>query len=295
MQNHSNNGLKMKVIAFAIQKGGQGKTKTALHAGYWGMEIGQRVLFVDLDPQNAKTNLNSESLIDTDASAAIGNLSGTLRDLARSNGLQIPDDAAVASGIIDENDHRKPAYFDENGAFIQVDSRLASLHFEMDTFRKKLQIARKKFELYAQDFDVCIIDTGPGNIYPLILAMSLADQVIAPCTMDDNAIAGLDSLTANLLEVRREIGSGFNLAPLGILPNRINRTRARHLQSLNGLRESAWGGHVLPVELYDRGAIEESSTRAVWRTQRGETSSSIAAQEMVEACKCIYSLVGLGE
>jgi len=295
MQIQSKSGLKMKVIAFAIQKGGQGKTTTALHAGYWGLEIGERVLFVDLDPQNAKTNLDSEFLINTVESAAVGNLSGTLRDLAFSNGLEVPEDAAVASGIMDENDHRKPAYFDQNGAFIQVDSRLASLHFDVDTFRKKLLIARKKFEDYAQDFDVCIIDTGPGNIYPLIMAMSLADIVIAPCTMDDNAIAGLDSLTANLLEVRRKIGSGFNLAPLGILPNKINRTRTRHMQSLALLRESAWGGHVLPVELYDRGAIEESSTRAVWRTQRGESSSSVAAMEMVDACKCIYKLVDLGE
>ena len=296
MHTQSKTGKKMKVIAFAIQKGGQGKTKIALHGGFWGLEVGQRVVFLDLDPQNARAKLNNESLVDTQQTAAIGNLSGTLLDLPKLNGYEIPADGATASWLFDAEDQRKPVFFEENGALIQVDSQLASLNFDVNTFPEKMAIARAKFDVLANDFDVCIIDTGPGNLYPLIVALGLSDHVIAPCTMDDNAIAGLDSLTANVLEVRKASGMNFDLAPLGILPNKINRARSRHMQSLNALRKtSAWKNHVLPVELFDRGAIEESSTRPVWRTQRGETSSSAAATEMVKACMYIYKMVGLGD
>ncbi|MAF04666.1 ParA family protein [Herbaspirillum sp.] len=293
MHIHSKTGRKMKVLATAIQKGGQGKTKIALHLGFWGLELGLKVLFVDLDPQNAEVDLESDTLVDTSDGNVIGNLSGTLRDLAQINGCPLPADGAVASGLFDAKDDRKPVYFQENGAFIQVDSKLAYLQFNAKTFPEKMAIVRKKFEQLAEHFDVCIIDTGPGNLYPLVVALGLSDHVIAPCEMDNNAIAGLGSLTANVLKVRKASGMSFELAPLGILPNMIQKDRARHIRSLNDLRnKSAWKNHVLPVELYYRAAIDESETRPVWRTVRGE-SKSAAAEEMVLACMYIYKLVGL--
>ena len=94
--------------------------------------------------------------------------------------------------------------------------------------------------------------------------------------------------------VRRvaERGTNPRLASLGVLPNQIDKKRAFHRTTLQEMRET-WGDGVLPVELYERAAIDVAKDRPVWRTEAGTMSRSVAAKEMMAVCACIANRMGL--
>ena len=94
--------------------------------------------------------------------------------------------------------------------------------------------------------------------------------------------------------VRRvaERGTNPGLASLGVLPNQIDKKRAFHRTTLQEMRET-WGDGVLPVELYERAAIDVAKDRPVWRTEAGTISRGVAAKEMMAVCACIANRMGL--
>ena len=80
-----------------------------------------------------------------------------------------------------------------------------------------------------------------------------------------------------MVRVRDETGLNPKLAPLGVLPNQVDKKRAYHRDVLADMRQ-AWGENVLPVTLFERAAIDIAKDRPVWRTDRGE-SRSVAAKK----------------
>lgn len=268
----------MKTIVVANQKGGVGKTTVARHLAFYGVEKGLRVLAVDMDVQ--------------------GNFSTTFKAVEEDSGMAALRESAVApvpglvaSGLFDASNKHKPVVCDRAGLLWYVEADAGIVEVERHDLEQVIRAGQKRFAELGKEFDVCVLDTGPTVSNLLVVALSVGDFVVSPCKPDRDAIAGLASFFSNVVRVRDETGINPKLAPLGILPNQVNKAWAYHRSVLSEMRQ-AWGEGVLPVELYERAAIDVAKDRAVWRTDRGE-SKGLAAQEMKNVCAYIYNRMGL--
>lgn len=259
----------MKTLVVANQKGGVGKTTTARHLAFYGAEKGLRVLAVDMDVQ--------------------GNFTTTFQNIAEKNGFKVDVNGLHASGIFEPSNSNNPVQCAKNLFYIGADPGIVEV--ERRDLEQVISEGQKRFRILGESFDVCVVDTGPAVSNLLVAALSIGDYAISPCKPDRDAIAGLAGYFSNVIRVRDNSNINPKLAALGVLPNQINKKRAYHKSVLAEMREH-WGDSVLPVELYERAAIDVAKDRAVWLTDKGE-SHSLAAREMKAVCKYIYQQMGI--
>jgi chromosome partitioning protein len=271
--------MMMKSVTFANQKGGIGKTTTSRHQFWHFVEKGKRTLGIDLDIQ--------------------GNFTRTMLNMAAANGIKLPEDdfgrpalpkdALVASGLFTPDNVAQPLQVGENAFLIGADAGM--LDVERADLDAVVATGQERFAALANDYDVAIIDTGPSVSGLLVVALSVSDFAVSPCKPDRDAVEGLMGFFTNVRRVA-ERGTNPRLASLGVLPNQIDKKRAFHRTTLQEMRET-WGDGVLPVELYERAAIDVAKDRPVWRTEAGTMGRSVAAKEMMAVCACIANRMGL--
>lgn len=259
----------MKTIAVANQKGGIGKTTVARHLMFYAMDAGLRVLGVDLDIQ--------------------GNFTTSFQNIRNANGLELPSSYLSASGLFEAGNNEQPIICGKGLSLVPANPEI--LITERSDLETVIRAGQAKFAQLADDYDICVIDTGPSVSNLLIVALSVADFAVSPCKPDRDAIAGLVAFFSNVNRVKTEGNLNPNLAPLGVLPNQVNQKRAYHRDVLEEMK-GAWGDGVLPVTLYERAAIDLAKDRAVWLTDKGE-SRNVAAKEMKLACSHIFERMGL--
>lgn len=269
----------MKILVFANQKGGIGKTTTSRHQFWHFEEKGLRTLGIDLDIQ--------------------GNFTRSLLNIAAENGIELPEDelgrpalpqnVLHASGLFDPDNTDQPLQIGPNSFLIGADP--AMLDVERADLDDVVEAGKKRLAELSANYDVAVIDTGPSVSGLLVVSLSVADFAVSPCKPDRDAIEGLMGFFSNVRRIA-ERGTNPRLASLGVLPNQIERKRAFHRATLDEMR-AAWGDGVLPVELPVRAAIDEAKDRPVWRTENGGRSKGIAAKEMIAVCTCISNRMGL--
>ncbi len=171
-----------RVIALANQKGGVGKTTTAVNLGAGLAELGYRVLVVDLDPQgNATTGLGINPR-DVEASIYDVIMSGVS-----------PEDCIEPTSL--KNLFVLPATIDLAGAEIEL----------VPAFSRELKLKRA-LDSIKHDYDVILIDCPPSLGLLTINGLAAADDVIVPIQCEYYALEGLGQLLRNVSLVR----SGLN-------------------------------------------------------------------------------------
>ncbi|BCB17423.1 ParA family protein [Bosea sp. ANAM02] len=176
-----------RVIALANQKGGVGKTTTAINLGTALAAIREKVLIVDLDPQgNASTGLGVDRR---------NRKSSTYDVLCGDVGLGQALQATAVPGL-----SLAPSTLDLLGVELEIASAKDRAH------RLKNAIDELVYDQRCQDLTYILIDCPPSLSLITINAMTAADAVLVPLQCEFFALEGL----SQLLKTVEQVKAGLN-------------------------------------------------------------------------------------
>jgi chromosome partitioning protein len=236
-----------QVIAVANQKGGVGKTTTAVNLGTALAAVGRRVLIVDLDPQgNASTSLGIAT-----AARRIGSYELMTGEAELSEAVlatQVPGLFVV------------PSTMTLSGAEIEL------VDAERREFRLADALDRAAAAALMQPYDYVLIDCPPSLNLLTVNALTAAGSVMVPLQAEFLALEGLSHLLRTIDRVRRRLNPALTIQ--GIVLTMVDRRNKlseavaedvrRHLgpqvyrtEIPRNVRVSESPSHGKPVLLYD--------------------------------------------
>jgi chromosome partitioning protein len=205
---------RMKVIAFANQKGGVAKTTTTLNLAVAFAERGHRVLCIDMDPQG---NLTMSQGIDPDT------VEESMYDVLVH---KLPIRQVIRKREIDI-------------ACASID--LAGAEIAMSAMIGRERSLQKALQGIEGDYDFVCIDTPPSLGLLTINALTAAHKVIVPVQCEYLSMRGLIQLQNTLQMIRENLNPDVDIE--GILPTLMD-TRTVHAKEAIEILEENFGDRV---------------------------------------------------
>lgn len=200
-----------KIIAFANQKGGVGKTTSAVNVAASLGILGKKVALLDLDPQG-----NTTSGVGISKKA----LKRTMRD--------------VLSDHVPLEDVLLPTEF-ENLWVFPANISLAGSEFDLFDAENSEFVLKELLEPMRERFDYIIIDCPPSLGMLTVNAMVAADGVIIPMQCEFYALEGLSQLMITVSRIKQHYNAALNIA--GILVTMYNGRLLLSVQVISELKK----------------------------------------------------------
>lgn len=235
-----------RTIALANQKGGVGKTTTAINLGTGLAAMGRRTLIVDLDPQgNASTGVGVER-----ARRAKGTYEVLLEGLP-------PLEAVVETSV-------------PNLSILPSSVNLAGAEIELVTMERREHRLADALAQLGDRFDQILIDCPPSLNMLTLNALVAADALLVPLQTEFYALEGLSYLVQTVERIKRSFNPRLELA--GIILTMFDRrnslseavasdVRAHFADRVfetvvpRNVRVSEAPSHGLPVLVYDHRCV----------------------------------------
>jgi chromosome partitioning protein len=226
-----------RVISVANQKGGVGKTTTAVNLGAALAERNQRVLLIDLDAQ-AHLTINMGVKVPDE-------LEKTIYELLVDPEVTVNEviQEAASMGL-----HFIPANIELAGAEAQLVNEIG-----------REGILKEKLEPVQRRYDFIVMDCPPALGLLTINAFVASDEVIIPLQAEYFGMKGMQQLLNTIHRIRAKLNPRLRVA--GILPT-IFKSRTLHSREVLGLVKQHFGDQVYDFAVNDSIRFAESPLAA---------------------------------
>ncbi len=181
-----------RVLAIANQKGGVGKTTTAINLGTALAAIGEHVLIVDLDPQgNASTGLGIDRKLRNTSTYDV------LTGVAPMRSAVLP--TAVPQLYI------APSTMDLSGLELEI-GRERDRAFRLRNALHQLNVGERPY-----DFTYVLVDCPPSLNLLTVNAMAAADSILVPLQCEFFALEGLSQLLKTVEQVKTTLNPALSI------------------------------------------------------------------------------------
>jgi len=232
-----------KIIAVANQKGGVGKTTTAINLGASFAAMKRRVLLVDLDPQG---------------NATMG--SGVDKSTVSRSAFDLLMDEAPLADVVMNVEHSNYSLVPSNADLTGAEVAL------LEELGRELRL-RNALESERDEYDYVIIDCPPALSMLTVNALTAADSVMVPMQCEYYALEGLTSLLDTVEKIRKVLNPRLKVDGLlrtmfdarNNLSTQVSQQLTRHFGSKvystvvpRNVRLAEAPSHGLPALLYDK-------------------------------------------
>lgn len=249
-----------KIIAVCNQKGGVGKTVTAVNLGIGMAREGKRVLLVDIDSQGSLT-------------ASLGYQQPDELEITLANVLEhiiANKPLPVSEGII---------HHTEGVDFLPANIELSGLEVTLVNTMSRETILREYLNSIRDQYDYIVLDCCPSLGMLTINALAAADETIIPMMAHYLSIKGMEQLMRTISNVKRKINPNLEIA--GILITMVDM-RTNYSRDIIDLLHDSYDGKlrifnsIIPMSI--RAAETSAEGRSIYlHDPAGKVSTAYAA------------------
>ncbi|MEM7574265.1 MAG: ParA family protein [Bacteroidota bacterium] len=226
----------MPTISLAIQKGGAGKTTTAINLAAALQQMGRSVLLVDLDPQANLTHAlgltEADESLTTIYQLLKQEMGGATADL-RSIILETQTGLVLAPAGLE----------------------LADAELELVATYGREQLLQRMLEPLGEAYDYILIDCPPAVGMLTVNALVASDYIIMPLQAEFLPLKGLQSFNKHYQHLQRSLNP--NLRLLGLVLSRYDRRKKQH-QRVRQILEEDYPGLLFDTAIRTNVALAES-------------------------------------